>query len=104
VIAGAREHGARHVWVSTLRLVPLVKEHYLGVVGETYPELLPRYERAYAGANAPAPYRAAIERRVERIRARHGFSENHRAEPEKHLPEARPAASTNTPRQLVLAL
>lgn len=58
VVSSAREYGARHVWASTLRLAPLVKEHYLGFVGETYPDLIPRYVRAYASANAPAPYRS----------------------------------------------
>jgi len=74
VAAAAREHGAASFGTSALRLAPLVREHYLGVVAESFPDLLPRYERAYRGANAPETYRAALERRVDRIRERYGFA------------------------------
>ena len=49
VAAAAKEHGAVSFGSSVLRLAPAVKEHYLGFVEATFPELLPRYERAYAG-------------------------------------------------------
>ena len=104
VASGAREHGARHVWASPLRLAPLVKEHYLGFVGDTFPKLLPRYERAYVGANAPARYRSAIESRIDRIRARHGFEGD--ALGERSLPGSAPAVQPPAAchRQLALAL
>jgi len=73
VIRAAREHGASHVRASALRLAPLVKEHYLGFVGETYPDLLPPYERGYTGANAPKEYLRGPEARVARIRSRCGL-------------------------------
>jgi hypothetical protein len=59
-----------------LRLAPQVKEHYLAFVSETFPELLPRYERAYAGTNISSEYQSAIERRVAGIRERRGFVED----------------------------
>ena len=74
VIRAAKEHGAAAVWSSTLRLVPLVKEHYYDFVGESFPDLIPRYERAFPGANAPRAYQDAIQARVDRIRAEYGFS------------------------------
>jgi hypothetical protein len=47
----AKDHGAASFGSAVLRLASQVKEHYLGFVSETFPDLLPRYERAYAGTN-----------------------------------------------------
>jgi DNA repair photolyase len=74
VAAAAAEHGAAFFGATALRLAPVVKEHYLGFVGGSFPELLPRYERAYTATNAPREYTRALEPRVDRIRARHGFA------------------------------
>ncbi len=74
VAAAARDSGATSFWAGPLRLAPLVKEHYLGWIATTFPDLLERYERAYAaGANAPRPYVARIEARITAARAGHGF-------------------------------
>jgi hypothetical protein len=54
----------------------MVKEHYLGFVSETFPDLLPRYARAYASTNIAADYQTAIERRLAQIRGHHGFVED----------------------------
>ena len=51
VAAAAKAHGAVSFGSAVLRLAPVVKEHYLGFVAATFPDLLPRYERAYAGTN-----------------------------------------------------
>ena len=82
VIAGAKEHGASSVWVSPLRLAPLVKEHYFGFVAANYPDLLPRYRRAFPGQNLPPDYKEALERRANRIREAYGFGD----EPDKTRP------------------
>jgi DNA repair photolyase len=74
VAAAARAHGASSFGTSVLRLAPPVREHYLGFVAERYPALLPRYELAYRGPTIRPDYLAALERRVDRIRARHGFA------------------------------
>jgi len=76
VAAAAKAHGAASFGSAVLRLAPQVKEHYLAFVSATFPDLLPRYERAYTGTNISSDYRTAIERRVARIRERHGFSED----------------------------
>ena len=73
VAAAAKDHGAVSFGSAVLRLAPMVKEHYLGFVAEAFPDLLPRYERAYAGTNISSDYQAAIDRRLARIRERHGF-------------------------------
>jgi DNA repair photolyase len=73
VAQAAAEHDAAFLGTSTLRLAPVVKEQYLGFVDGQYPDLLPRYERAYVSSNAPQEYQRALDERVERIRTRHGF-------------------------------
>ena len=104
VVRAAKEHGARDVWASPLRLVPLVKEHYLGFVGGAFPDLLPRYERAYPGASAPADYRAALDRRVARVRAAHGFADEAPKPAPARPPESRGAVQSCASHQLALAL
>jgi DNA repair photolyase len=76
VMAAAAEHGAAYFGATPLRLPPVVKEHYLGFVGTTFPTLLSRYERAYDGAYAPRTYQVRLQERVDRLRARHGFVED----------------------------
>jgi DNA repair photolyase len=73
VADAARANGATAFWAGPLRLAPSVKEHYLGFLAETFPELVPRYERAYAGPNAPAAYRAMLDERIARVQQRYGF-------------------------------
>ena len=51
----------------------MVKEHFLGFVAETFPDLLPRYERAYTGTTISSDYQRVMERRIATIRARHDF-------------------------------
>src|SRR5918995_38930 len=76
VAAAAKDHGAVSFGSAVLRLAPMVKEHYLGFVAEAFPDLLPRYERAYCGTNISSDYQTAIERRLARTRERHGFAED----------------------------
>jgi DNA repair photolyase len=76
VMSAAKDHGARFLGTGTLRLAPVVKVHYLRFVGETFPDLLSRYQRAYPSTNAPRAYARALAARLERIRARHGFDED----------------------------
>lgn len=70
VAMAAADHGAAFFGSSALRLKPVVKSHYLGVITEHFPELLPRYERAYPGGrvHAPAEYQRKLQQRVARIR------------------------------------
>src|SRR4051794_23782057 len=100
VAQAAAEYGALWFGSSALRLRPFVREHYLAFLDETFPDLLPRYERAYLGTNAPKAYQDSLAARVERIRARHGFAEDsmrlRRLTPE-------PAAPAR-PRQIALPL
>jgi DNA repair photolyase len=76
IASAAAEHGAAFFGATALRLAPVVKEHYLDLVSEQFPHLLPRYQRAYPGAYAPPEYLAKLEARVDRIRVRYGFDED----------------------------
>jgi DNA repair photolyase len=73
VADAARAHDAAYFATAPLRLAPHVKEFYLGFIGDEYPDLLPRYRRAYPGAHAPTDYRNKLNERVQRIRAAYGF-------------------------------
>jgi DNA repair photolyase len=91
VAAAAREHSAAYFSANALRLAPNVKEFYLGFIGDEYPDLLARYERAYPGTHAPPEYRDKLAERVERIRAQYGFSGHveRRGAPEPPAPPRR---------------
>ena len=77
LFAAAREAGARFVHAGALRLYAAVRDRFLPILGEHFPELVARYQRAYARqAGAPKEYARALSRRIERLRRKHGFK-NH---------------------------
>jgi len=49
VVRAARAAGACAVWANLLNLRPGTREHFLECLGRDWPELLPEYERLYAG-------------------------------------------------------
>jgi DNA repair photolyase len=49
VVKAARDAGATAIWTSVLYLRPGTREHFLAHLARNWPELLPRYERLYAG-------------------------------------------------------
>lgn len=74
LFAAARKAGARFIHAGALRLYAAVRDRFLPVLGEHFPELVPRYERAYARqAGAPRDYTRALSRRIEKLRRKHGF-------------------------------
>ena len=104
VAAAAKAHGASSFGTSVLRLAPLVREHYLGFVAARFPDLLPRYERAYPGTNIRPDYLAAMERRVARIRERHGFANDAMADRRREYDRPVPATRFTGPVQHQLSL
>jgi DNA repair photolyase len=104
VAAAAKAHGAISFGTSVLRLAPLVREHYLGFVAARFPDLLPRYERAYPGTNIRPDYLAAMERRVARIRECHGFANDAMADRRRESDRPVPAARFTGPVQHQLSL
>ena len=53
VVKAARDHGACGVWANVLYLRPGTREHFLDKLAAVWPELLPMYERLYAGRAVP---------------------------------------------------
>ena len=70
VVRAARDAGAAWVWTNLLYLRPGTREHFLENLGRDWPELLPEYERLYAGrAYLPASVGDPVRREVARLRA-----------------------------------
>jgi len=49
VVKAARDAGATGIWTNVLYLRPGAREHFLENLARDWPELLPRYQRLYAG-------------------------------------------------------
>ena len=49
VVRAARDAGATSIWTNVLYLRPGTREHFLEALARDWPQLLPRYERLYAG-------------------------------------------------------
>jgi len=96
----AREHGATSFWGSALRLAPGVKEHFLDVLAEEWPEQLVPYQREYQRADASPAYVVQIERRLAMARQSAGFPQS----PDAIVRPDRPHETSRVERQLVLGL
>ena len=49
VVRAARDAGATSIWTGLLNLRPGTREHFLENLARDWPQLLPRYQRLYAG-------------------------------------------------------
>jgi len=74
LFAAARRAGAKFLSASPLRLYPGIRDRFLPVLDEHFPELADRYRRAYAGRGAaPRAYARALARRIRRLQVKYGF-------------------------------
>jgi DNA repair photolyase len=95
VVGAAREAGACGIWGIPLNLRPGTREHFLAAVADAWPELLPRYERLYAGrAYLPGAHAAALRTTVAGLAREHGIADR----------RPRPAKPPLPPRQLALEI
>jgi DNA repair photolyase len=77
LFAAAKAAGARFIHAGALRLYPAVRDRFMGVLAEHYPDLVPRYEKAYAKQmGAPREYAKALARRVKKLQQKHRFTKN----------------------------
>jgi DNA repair photolyase len=73
----AREAGARFLHAGPLRLYPAIRDRFLPLLEEHFPDLAARYRAAYASSSsAPRAYARALNRRIRRLQARFGFTVN----------------------------
>lgn len=77
LFGAAKAAGARFIHAGALRLYPAVRDRFLPVLAEHFPELVPRYQQAYAKQQgAPRAYAKALARRVKQLQHKHRFTKN----------------------------
>jgi hypothetical protein len=87
VVKAARDAGAVSLWANVLYLRPGTREHFLDHLARDWPELLPRYERLYAGrAYLDKPATEPIQRRVRELRASAAVADRRAIRPEDERP------------------
>jgi DNA repair photolyase len=87
VVEAAREAGACGVWANLLYLRPGTREHFLACLERDWPELVPEYERLYAGrAYLPQSEVQPARDEVRRLARGHGIRDRR---PEPLRPPAR---------------
>ncbi len=88
VVTAARDAGACGIWANLLYLRPGTREHFLACLERDWPELLPHYERLYAGrAYLPAAQTRPARERVRELARRHAVRDR-RPEPLRPAPGA----------------
>ncbi len=70
VVRAAKEHGASFIGDNVLYLKPGTKEWFMPFLRESYPHLLPQYQRFYRGAYAPQTYTQEVHATVQELRER----------------------------------
>ncbi len=93
LFSAARAAGARFVHAGPLRLYAGIRDRFLPVIETHFPELAPRYARAYARhASAPREYAEALRRRVQRLQVKFGLPVNNGMEDRYRTTRAAPQA------------
>jgi DNA repair photolyase len=76
VIKAARAAGATGLWAGMLHLKDGTREHFMSVLARHWPELVPRYEKAYQQrAYLPPAFGETTMKTVSRLQAVHGVSD-----------------------------
>jgi DNA repair photolyase len=90
VVRAARDAGATSIWTNVVNLRPGTREHFLESLARDWPELLPRYERLYAGRAYPSNDMVEpVRREVSELRDRFGIADRRQV---RLLPIAEPLA------------
>ena len=77
LFAAAKAAGARFIHAGALRIYPAVRDRFTQVLAEHFPDLVGRYQKAYAKqVGAPRDYARALARRVKRLQDKHRFTQN----------------------------
>jgi DNA repair photolyase len=79
VVKAARAAGATGLWAGMLHLKDGTREHFMSVLGRHWPEMVPRYERAYLNrAYLPQSFGEKTMHEVSRLRSEHGVKDRRR--------------------------
>ena len=79
VVKAARDAGATSLWTNVLYLRPGTRQHFLDNLARDWPELLPTYERLYAGrAYLGKPDVEPVRQEVAGLRHRFGIADRRR--------------------------
>jgi DNA repair photolyase len=79
VVKAARAAGATGLWAGMLHLRDGTREHFMSVLNQHWPELVPRYERAYRDrAYLPQAMGESTMKEVGRLRAKHQVADRRR--------------------------
>ncbi len=71
VVKAARDAGATSIWTNVLYLRPGTREHFMTYLARDWPELVPRYEKLYAGRDyLPRTEVESVRREVAELRQR----------------------------------
>jgi DNA repair photolyase len=68
------DHGARFVGCSVMHLQGGTRTHFLNFIRREFPSMVPRFERLYATAYAPAAYREEAQGIVRVLQSRYGLA------------------------------
>ena len=95
-IRAARDAGATSVWANVLYLRPGTREHFLENLARDWPELLPLYERLYAGrAYVTKETLEPVRRQVRELAAKHDLRDRRRAADRARTGTGRRAAAVD---------
>ena len=79
VVKAARAAGATGLWAGMLHLKDGTREHFMSVLTHHWPEMVPRYEKAYLNrAYLPPAFGEKTMHEVRRLRALHDVSDRRR--------------------------
>jgi DNA repair photolyase len=89
VVRAARAAGACGIWANVLYLRPGTREHFLACLEQSWPELLPEYERLYGGgAYLRGPAATSAKETVRDLARMEGIRDRRRLRPERIPREA----------------
>lgn len=92
VVRAARDAGATSIWTNVLYLRPGTREHFLENLARDWPELIPMYQRLYAGRDyVSKDTLEPVRRQVRELARRNGIGDR-RQRPITPEPEPEPIA------------
>jgi hypothetical protein len=93
------DHGAAFMGTSLLYLKGGTKDHFMGFLAQSHPELVKGYQRLYPGTHASRAYASAVHGVIDVLKQRHGVHARAKRvdvpEPSEDADEDTPAAQGN---------